>query len=201
MRGWSLGLAILAIGGPAIAQNSDWLTDAATSCKVWARKAANIDAVKWSGQCVDGLANGRGKIEFLGGGKPVWSGEAGFLAGKREGASKLVNAEGLSSEDEYRAGERHGWTVQKNPSGEQFESEYRNGSLTGRGAYQYPDGARIEGEMSNGFFNGQGTFTAPDGRIYVGGWRNSLPHGQGALTGKLANGTVGTVSGEWRNGC
>ena len=185
----------------AAAQTHVWLADARTGCKLWARKVAAIDAVTWSGPCADGLANGRGKVEFLESGKPIWTGDAGFLAGKREGASRLVSATEHIVEEEYRAGERHGWMVHTQPSGERTEHEYRSGSLTGRGVYRWADGAKYEGDFANGAFNGQGTFTAPDGRVYVGGWRNSRPYGQGALTAKLADGTIGTLSGMWRDGC
>lgn len=199
-RALSIALASLSLTVAAAAQTPGWLADPRNGCKVWTRNVAALDAVSWSGNCVGGLANGKGELEFLKGGKAIWKGDANFVAGKREGRSKMVSADGWTFDGEYRDGQLDGQVIEITSGGDRYEGEYRNGRREGHGVYQLKDGLKYEGDFKDGQIL-RGTITFPDGATYVGGLRNNRPHGQGAFTGKLAGGEIGTISGTWRDGC
>ena len=55
---------------PAIAWAGDWIADAKTGCKVWNPRPSPGEAVRWTGSCKDGFADGKGVLEWLRGEKP-----------------------------------------------------------------------------------------------------------------------------------
>ena len=144
-------------------------------CHVWNNYPGPKESVTWTGECVDGLASGAGKLVWW------WV---------RNGKWRVETFEG-----EQRAGRRHGQgTVADEYS--HYQGEFREGNRHGRGTAVFSDGVRYEGEWRDNLFDGQGIYTTEDGFRYEGGYRKDTQHGEG--TAVFSNGD--RYEGEWQNG-
>jgi hypothetical protein len=159
---------------PQQAQSSwkpGWMSDPATSCKVWAFNPTANDSVSWNGRCKEGLADGQGIL---------LSYSKGVLVGGYEG-----NA---------RDGKFVGRGVMWWANGTRYEGDWLEGLPNGRGVYVSND-VRYEGEFASGRRSGQGTLTTAIGFRYDGQWRDNRPNGKGVLTGPTF-----CIESEWQNG-
>lgn len=142
----------LLLGFPALAQSvlqPGWIGDARTGCKVWDGDPQPTKTITWSGACSNGLAQGRGVLQWFLNGKPTVRYEGEFRDGK-------INGQGIKN-----------WT-----DGGRYEGEFRDGRITGRGVFTLADGSRYEGEFRDGAANGAGNYMQPDGTTYSGTWTN-----------------------------
>lgn len=112
LRAASVIAALLCVTSSAAAQSLPespaprWLADPKTGCKVWDPAPEPNEAVHWSGACKNGLADGRGTLQWMQNGK----------------ASDRYDGE-------YRAGKRNGHGVVTYRSGEKIEGEWRDDEL------------------------------------------------------------------------
>lgn len=88
-----------------------WLKDSASGCRVWNPNPKDAEAVSWSGPCQNGVAEGRGVVQ--------WFQHAG---GRYEG--------------EIRNGKAEGHGVLTMPDGVTFNGEWRDGKANGTGAVE-----------------------------------------------------------------
>ena len=170
-------VVLLLPGSPVLAQNAPspgWRADAQNGCKVWDAVPGPDETVSWTGPCRDGLAEGRGVVQWFGGGKPIERDEGEFHAGKLTG---------------------HGVSVF--PDGSGYDGQWRDSLPNGRGVYHWAGGNRYEGEWLNNRRHGTGTETFARGDRYEGQWRNDRPEGSGTLT--AADKQI--YSGDWSHGC
>jgi hypothetical protein len=97
---------------PALGQSSlqpRWFTDAKTECKVWNAFPVSNEQVTWSGECVEGFAEGTGVLRWILAGKPtVKKYEGPMSAGRTTGRGVLVFTNGDRYEGEFKDGERSG---------------------------------------------------------------------------------------------
>ena len=109
---------------------------------------------RYSGPCVDGLAEGEG----------VASGIAEYRGG-------------------FHRGRKHGKGVKTWPNGDRYEGEFVDDGKQGFGTYQWGSGL-WEGERYDGSFvadrrQGYGTYWWPSGDVYDGPWDGDQPTGPG----------------------
>lgn len=153
--------------------NPDWISDASTGCKVFNPRPIANETISWSGDCVNGLAQGVGVLHWYVDGKPGGTNVGKLKDGKLEGRG-----------------------VYKGADGDSYEGEYRDGKRNGQGVHTWADGGRYEGEFKNANFEGRGVIKGANGNSYEGEFKDGKPNGIGVA---VINGR--TYSGFWVNGC
>ena len=152
-------------------------------CHYWTDHYHSDRTATWSGQCRNGVAQGRGTLT-----RPSGSEHASY-----EGTGTLAD------------GRQNGSWVEEWADGDRYEGGYRDGKRHGRGISTWASGSRYEGDYRDGKLHGRGTLTWASGQIYEGEWQNNKSHGQGTCTD--AEVTLGDslvyshrYEGEWREG-
>jgi len=157
--------ALLMVALPAVAQTAAWISDAKSGCRVWNIYPEAGETMSWSGACRDGMADGRGVVQYS---------HQGKSGGRYEG--------------DYKRGMLQGRGVYLFPSGSRYEGEFRDSQFNGQGTMSRADGGRsYVGQWSGDRPNGQGTYTAPNGDIFTGAWTNGC-FKQGNRTARLMAG-------------
>jgi hypothetical protein len=142
--GAALALAVPVAG--RCAEGGGWILDTGAGCKVWNPHPQANETMRWSGACVNGLAQGRGAAQWFRGNLPF-----------------------ESDEGEWREGRQTGYGTQVWPSG-RYDGELADGEPNGRGTL-IVQGVRYEGELRNGKPNGLGTLTNVSG-TFRGTWKD-----------------------------
>jgi len=143
----SLSLALTSLAAAAEpGPRGDWTVDARSGCKVWNPHPQPNEGVHWSGECKDGLAHGRGVVQWLRDNTPL----------ERD-------------EGEWHRGRQTGKAVQVWPTG-RYEGEVVNGEPHGRGVLTLPT-LRYEGEFRNGNADGTGIMVGGN-ESFQGLWKN-----------------------------
>jgi hypothetical protein len=139
----------MAVAFPAFGQpKGEWVNDAKTGCRVWTSVPQLDYGISWSGDCRDGLATGRGVLQWF-------------------QAQKLMS----ETDCEMAEGKIIGRTVVRYTNGNRYDGEFRDNRMHGHGIVQYANGMTYDGEFRDGLPNGHGTFTG-DGKIFSGTWTN-----------------------------
>ena len=183
----------------ALASES-WVNDPATGTKIgYVSDYYTLISATWSGQAVDGKAEGSGKLTITvkdkDGKKYIGTGETEMKAGIMHGRVVITWSDGYSFEGTYKNGLREKG-LYKIPGGDVYEGEFKNSIFDGYGIYKFASGARYEGQWKNGLKDGKGILKWADGRIYEGDFKNDKLHGFGV--GKDATGKV-VHDGEWKD--
>jgi hypothetical protein len=140
-------LTLLLAGAMAApAQAGDWIVDTSVGCRVWNPHPQADETLRWSGACVNGLAQGRGAAVWLHGRLPF-----------------------ETDEGEWRDGRQTGSGTQVWPTG-RYDGQLVDGEPNGRGVL-IVQGVRYEGELRNGKPNGAGTL-AKEGNTFQGTWKD-----------------------------
>jgi hypothetical protein len=134
--------ALSLAAAPTGAADKHWIADA-QGCKVYNRSPLAKESVTWSGACVDGYADGDGKLSWFQDGKPN-----GIYAGRMS------------------AGRLDGMGIYHYQSGDQYEGGFYAGEYDGHGVYRFANGNRYEGEFVEGISTRQGTFEMTDGQRF-----------------------------------
>ena len=103
-----------------------WVADSKTGCKIWDAAPDPDEKISWSGECANGMADGKGTLQFFIGATPATRYEGDMRNGRADG---------------------HGINVE--PDGGRYEGEWRNNVADGFGVYTR-DRNRYEGNWSNG---------------------------------------------------
>jgi hypothetical protein len=127
-------------------QAGGFVADLKSGCKVWNPHPQPNETVSWSGNCVNGLAQGPGALQWLNNEKPY----------ERD-------------QGEWNEGRQLGRGTQDWGSG-RYDGELVNGEPQGKGALTLRS-SRYEGEFRGGKPNGSGAVTNLEG-VFTGIWRN-----------------------------
>jgi MORN repeat len=130
----------------APAATSHWGADAHSGCRVWDPHPQPNQSLTWSGACSNGVAEGRGILQWLKDGVPFERDEGTWLGGRQTG-----------------------YGAQTWPLGS-YRGDLHDGEPSGRGLLTLGD-ARYEGEFRNGLPDGAGTLRNASG-TYQGHWKN-----------------------------
>jgi hypothetical protein len=211
VRNHTRALLVLLLAGAAL------LACAATS---GAPDAVTPDGGRYYGALVDGLRQGRGRVEWDNGTRyeggferGVYSGkgryeadtgdvyEGDFERGQFSGTGTLLRKDGSRHEGRFDKWVPAGEGRYTDTQGNVFEGTFVNGELQGSGRITSKDGARYEGELERGRPQGRGTLRMANGDVYTGGFAFGQFEGQGTLTYATARRDGRTQeSGVWRNG-
>ncbi|MEK6550330.1 MAG: hypothetical protein AABZ50_01655 [Pseudomonadota bacterium] len=128
-----------------------WLTIPGSGCKVLDPDTKVPEDVKltWSGQCVNGLANGEGALNATWDNGSKWiRNEAAFSQGRRNGLWKSESWAGTKQVRSYKDGNLHGPSARLMSNGTYGEYFFVNGKrvMTWLVAYAYPDGRWCTGD-------------------------------------------------------
>ena len=213
--------AFLLVTLTAAAAEGRWLqVENKTNCAVWDPFPHSKATVTWSGICVNGKVQGRGRAvwqwkddkskeskyvgevkdgKWHGRGFLVWASGSrytgDFRDGKRTGRGVYVWADGRY-EGDFRDGKFHGLGVQVGTNGDGYEGEWQNGKPHGHGLLVWSSGSRYEGSWKEGKRHGHGVYVAANGNRYEGEFRNNMQSGRGVAM--FANGNE--CAGEFRDG-
>ena len=99
-------VALLGIGIAVRAQGEGhapaaWIADAKTGCKVWNPAPEPNEAVRWTGPCKEGYAEGSGTLLWTENGKPGDKFIGAYRHGKRNGHGVLTDADGNRVEGDW----------------------------------------------------------------------------------------------------
>ena len=137
------------------------------------------DGTTWtySGDIVDGLKHGRGRM--------VWSDghiyEGDFVNGERVGNGKYIWADNHWYEGGFANGRFHGKGKRVWPNGEWYEGDFDNDKCHGKGKILMSTGAVYEGDFYYNKRTGKGKMNTPDGLYYEGDFLDDNPHGKGKM--------------------
>jgi len=122
------------------------ITDTTTGCRVWNPNPQPNETIRWEGACENGLAQGKGRLQWL-----------------HDGALYETD------QGEWNAGRQFGHGTQQWPLG-RYEGDIVDGEPNGRGALIMKSG-RYDGEFRNGKPNGVGSVTNRYG-VFFGTWKD-----------------------------
>lgn len=149
------------------------------------------DGSRYSGQVTDGLLQGPGRLDFVGGGWYV----GGFKDGQMSGKGELQRNSGEHYAGNFKQGLFDGQGILKRQDGSLYEGGFLAGLFSGEGTYTQ-NGSVYRGQFSKGLFNGSGTLEYANKSNYHGQFSNNQPNGHGIRTDEYGN----QFSGEFVNG-
>lgn len=163
-------VAALSLSSLAHADPAAWYGE--SNCKIAPiQPAPRNNAVKWSGACKDGYADGKGVLEW----------EAGD--GKRKLEATLAH------------GDIAGEGTMTGKFGK-YIGTFKHGQPDGQGYFKFTNGKQYEGGVAQDKFEGPGIAVDLDRSRYEGEWKNDKRHGYGKQVYALG----GSYEGEWKNG-
>lgn len=78
-----------------------WIADSKTGCKVWDPAPEPGEAVRWSGPCKDGYADGEGTLQWTQNGRPSDRYDGEYRHGKRNGQGTVTYRNGEKVEGDW----------------------------------------------------------------------------------------------------
>lgn len=147
-------LAIALVAGatlacaPLVHAGESWIKDS-KGCKISNPTPKAKETVTWSGRCVQGVAQGKGVLQFTLDGKP-----------------------GARYEGELQKGVMAGRGTLRTPDGAVYDGDWVEGKPDGYGQYTAPDGSTFAGGWTAGKQDGPGTLRKKDGSVAKGRWKD-----------------------------
>ena len=130
---------------------------------------------QYSGDLVDGVFHGTGRMEWVDG--RTYEGE--FRNGWVHGQGVMTFPNGETYNGTYHNEIRHGQGELVLPNGDIYTGAFFEGTISGKGEYIYKaSGERYVGFFDGGLKEGFGSLVTANGR-YVGGFRKDKKHGFG----------------------
>jgi hypothetical protein len=193
---WAIAACVALGPGTAWAQAPQWVTDSRTGCRVLNYYPAANDGATWDGPCLDGMADGQGKLQWYRGleARTFYVGE--MRKGQRDGRGATTFADGRY-EGGYRDDKQNGQGSYRSNDGWSYVGNFVNDKRHGHGVYTFRQGSVYEGNWVEGNRTGHGVMKFFDGALYEGQWLNNRPNGRGNYRGSDGQ----TYNGQWANGC
>jgi len=88
------GLMLISVSAFGQSVQPGWIADARTGCKVWDANPQPDESISWSGACRNGLAQGRGVLQWFQSGKPAALARGRWRGGKMNGHGVLTLTNG-----------------------------------------------------------------------------------------------------------
>jgi hypothetical protein len=172
------------------------------------------DGGRFRGEVVDGLLQGKGRLDYPNGswyegsfkdGQMQGQGElhhadgthyvGGFVAGDFGGQGTLTYSEGSRYEGGFKAGLKDGVGKLKIKGGDTYQGEFKADLYHGIGKLQRADGSSFEGSFNKGEPNGAGAASSKDGTQLTGTFKNGKVNGEGTYKTKDGDTYVGGFKG------
>jgi hypothetical protein len=141
---WSL------VATDALAEGRWQQVENQANCTVWNANPHPNETVTWTGACVNGKAEGRGREvrRNLKDGEWKESSYTGMMRdGKRHGRGVYVWANGDRYEGAYRDGKKHGRGIWVGANGDRYEGDWKDGKWRARGGLVSPNANECEGDL------------------------------------------------------
>ena len=155
----------------------------------------------YSGQVVDGIPSGRGKMVYDKG--YVYDGEWKNGLKNGQGIMDYTIAHSAYKGEIYEGGwvdgKRSGQGTLTYSNGQRYEGEWQNDFMEGQGTMIYFGGEVYKGSWIHGNRTGQGTMTYSNGDVYEGNWLNNKRDGQGTMTYAENDPNYMSYTGSWKN--
>jgi len=136
------------------------------------------DGGRYRGEVVEGLLQGKGRIDYPNGG---WY-EGAFKDGQMDGQGELQYSDGTHYIGQFKAGEFDGQGLITYTSGNSYEGGFKKGEMDGVGTLKEKDGENYAGEFKNGLYHGIGKLKRADGGSFEGHFIKGEPNGVGTYT-------------------
>jgi hypothetical protein len=208
---------LLSTAQAKIKKDTTWI-ETTTGCKVYNPHPIKNETIAWSGDCIDGYANGEGVLIWYrkGNKSDVYKGQ--MRRGKLHGKGRYVYVDGSSYEGEYVNGydDGHGLVIQLNNDGSIsfcHNGEFKMGRPHGYGVMTYFYHNGDTSSIYKGYFSdwhikhGYGvlkTYVGNNVTITQGEFNNNKPQGVVEILqyekGKLMRHYKGSFQSEQRNG-
>ncbi len=170
-------------------------------CYLWSGSLGRNSSVEWSGECLEGLAEGIGDLRWAwedDQGEPNSENSNGRMAeGKHEGPWVVRFANGTVAEGPFVEGERHGHWVVRFADGRVWEGPFVEGERHGRWVLRLADGGVQEGPYVDGERHGYWVLRYADGGVEEGPFVDGEKNGQWVVRG--SDGTIGFIE-TWEDG-
>src|ERR1700722_4240444 len=151
-----LNCGLLTASADDSSTSGQWLKDG--DCSLYSAGAGSGDSVKWTGECVDGYAEGLGTATFT-----------------HDGQSQSFTANfthGVIPDGHIITRWGQGWS---------YDGETAAGRFNGAGILITNTADRFEGQWTDGKMNGFGILRRANGELYAGDWKDDKPNGAGEL--------------------
>jgi S1-C subfamily serine protease/antitoxin component YwqK of YwqJK toxin-antitoxin module len=142
----------------------EWVVCNNQSCKLLDPYFSDGVVMKWEGSCVNGKANGYGRLTKYKDGEYESTYEGEFNNGIREGRGKFSHKDGTVREGFFVAGQMTGKGVCVGKDGQKYSGDFLNYRMHGFGTTEFENGSKFEGFcVSDIMYTGK--FTNYDGEI------------------------------------
>jgi S1-C subfamily serine protease/antitoxin component YwqK of YwqJK toxin-antitoxin module len=159
-----LMLFILALTSHAQTLKDEWIVCNNQGCKLLDPYSSDGVTMKWEGSCVNGKANGFGKLTKYKDGEYQSTYEGEFKNGIREGKGKFQHVSKTVLECDFINGQAIGIGTYDLGDGNKYIGEIVNYREHGKGTYYKANGAKFEGFfVSDRMYTGK--YTNYDGKI------------------------------------
>jgi len=149
---------------------------------VWNANPKPNEAVTWTGECVNGRADGTGNQTWRFSKDGQWR-ESHYKGAMRKGKSNghgvYVSASGAKYEGGWKDGKNHGIGIYMWANGNGNKGKWKEGKLTGRPSLFLASGDRYRGGWKKGEPHGRGISLGKRGSKYEGDWKDGKKHGRG----------------------
>jgi len=152
-------LIILALTTYGQTLKDEWVICNNQGCKLLDPYYSDGVIMKWEGSCVNGKANGFGKLTKYKDGEYESTYEGEYQNGIREGKGKFSHKDGTVREGVFVAGQMTGKGTNTGENGQKYTGDFINYRQHGYGIVEFTNGAKFEG------------FTVSD-RMYTGKYTN-----------------------------
>lgn len=140
-------------------ENGRWLDDAITGCQVWSAETVDGESVVWSGDCLDGKANGDGVAVFSDGAGVLIRYRGPMTAGKVDGTGSLAMRNDETGDFDF------------------YRGEFVDGVPDGRGRIEHSEGWTLDGAFDGAFDTGVGVYEGANGDVMRGAFEHWKPKG------------------------
>jgi len=179
---------------PPDSKSGSWLKDG--DCSLFSAVATPGDNVKWTGACVDGLAEGIGTATFTHDGQSQ-SFTAIFVHGVIPDGHIITRwGQGWSYDGETIAGRFNGAGILTTNTSDRFEGVWTDGKMNGFGILRRPNGERYAGDWKDDRPNGTGELRRADGTLVRGTFVDGKLAEGGAMTAALKTTVPSTKASE-----
>lgn len=172
-------ILLLGTSTPSAFATDTWLVSTDSGCKIYNPKPQPDESVTWSGDCVDGYAQGYGEMRWYVHSELQGSYVGDWKDGKMHGKGTMKYTDGVEYTGDWQDDKRHGNGTITFADGEKYIGEWQNHKKHGKGLGITPL-AIYYGDFVNGRYDGWGVWVSKDdGNIYEGQHKDGMMNGVG----------------------
>ena len=121
-----------------------------SGCKIYNPQPKENETVEWSGKCVNGYADGSGKLEWFINMELIEVYEGAMSEGWASGEGTLISKDGYRYTGSWKKSTQSGFGIAETLDGYRYKGNWKNGKQHGWGTLIQPNGESISGEWVEG---------------------------------------------------